>query len=254
MKTLSIILSLIVSTTALSQEVLYRRTWLAKNFSTKNRLVKVAFFDADSTLRVSLSGSVSANGDKDVMLLPFVSRRIAELNEKGYLIMIVSNQGGVAKGLLPIETADKALKYTADLIKVENAAATIHFIDFAEQEDSFRKPLTGMAVNLSLALAKKNLKIDWTQSFMVGDSAYKKGDLRPDGQPGTHFSNSDRLFAENLNIPFYEPNKFFGWKCHGIDVFDKAEQVTNYLRENPDRCEVLAGPIKKPSHEGRLMN
>jgi DNA 3'-phosphatase len=188
------------------------------------------------------------------MLLPFVSRRIAELNEKGYLIMIVSNQGGVAKGLLPIETADKALKYTADLIKVENAAATIHFIDFAEQEDSFRKPLTGMAVNLSLALAKKNLKIDWTQSFMVGDSAYKKGDLRPDGQPGTHFSNSDRLFAENLNIPFYEPNKFFGWKCHGIDVFDKAEQVTNYLRENPDRCEVLAGPIKKPSHEGRLMN
>jgi len=254
MKTLSIILSLIISTTALAQEALNRRTWLATDFSTKNRLVKVAFFDADSTLRVSLSGSVSANGEKDVMLLPFVARRIAELNEKGYLIMIVSNQGGVAKGILPIETADKALKYMVDLIQEDHPEASIHYIDFADQEDNFRKPATGMAQNLTAELAKKNLRIDWSKSFMVGDSAYKKGDIKPDGEPGTHFSNSDRLFAENLGIPFYEPNKFFGWKCHGIDVFDKAEQVTNYMIENPERCEVLAGPTKKPKNEGRLMN
>lgn len=254
MKTLLILLSFVISTTAFAQEALNRRILLASNFTTKNRLVKVAFFDADSTLRVSLSGSVSANSEKDVMLLPFVSRRIAELNEKGYLVMIVSNQGGVAKGILPIETADKALKYTVDLIKAEDPQAIIHYIDFADQEDRFRKPATGMADNLAAALAKKNLKIDWEKSFMVGDSAYKKGDIRPDGEPGTHFSSSDRLFAENLDIQFYEPNHFFGWRCHGIDVFDKAEQVTNYLRENPERCEVLGGPTRKAKNEGRLMN
>lgn len=254
MKTLLILLSFVISTAALGQEALTRRTLRATNFSTKGRLVKVAFFDADSTLRVSLSGSVSANGEKDVMLLPFVARRIAELNEKGYLIMIVSNQGGVGKGIIPIETADKALKYTADLITAENPNATIHYIDFADQDDNFRKPSTGMADNLAAALAKKKLKIDWYNSFMVGDSAYKAGDIKPDGEPGTHFSNSDRLFAENLDIDFYEPNRFFGWRCHGVDVFDKADQVTTYLKENPERCEVLAGPIRKHKNEGRLMN
>lgn len=256
MKTIIIILSITLSFAALAQEAvqLNRRTLLNSNFSTRKGLVKVAFFDADSTLRVSLSGSVSANNEKDVMLLPFVSQRIAELNQLGYLIMVVSNQGGVAKGLISIQTADSALKYMTELISAENPMAQIHYIDFADQEDKFRKPLTGMAENISNELAQKGLKIDWNHSFMVGDSAYKTTDLRPNGDAGTHFSNSDRLFAENLKIPFYEPNEFFGWKCHNIDVFEKAEQVKKFVEDKLERCDITVGPMKLSRDESQRMN
>src|SRR6188508_2373519 len=59
--------------------------------------VRVAFFDADSTLRVAKNYTVSANGPKDVNILPFVGPKIAELNAQGYLVAIVSNQGGISK-------------------------------------------------------------------------------------------------------------------------------------------------------------
>ncbi len=222
--------TLIFLTLISSAQALSRRTFLHP-FGQKNGQVKVAFFDADSTLRVSISGSVSANGPRDVMLLPNVADKIAKLNEQGYLIMVVSNQGGVSQGHVKIEIADSALKYMSDLILEQNPEAKIHYIDFAEGEGEFRKPGVGMAMALEQVLESKGLNVDWKNSFMVGDSAYKKGkDTRPDGKLGTHFSNSDRLFAENLRIPFYEPTDFFGWRQHGIDVFDKASQVLEYIQ------------------------
>lgn len=233
------IFSLVILLSLSVSAQLHRRVLLNNNFQKKDNLVKVAFFDADSTLRVSKSGSVSANTPKDVLLLPFVSQRLAEVNRAGYLIMVVSNQGGVAKGILPIETADAALFYMSELIVARDAQAQIHYIDFADQEDQFRKPQTGMAQNIEAELNKQGLKIDWKNSFMVGDSAYKKGDIKPNGQPGSHFSNSDRLFAVNLKIPFIEPNDFFGWRCHGIDVFDKAAQVLQYRKQHATRCPVV---------------
>jgi DNA 3'-phosphatase len=213
------------------------RKFLAENFAVHGGKVKVAFFDADNTLRVSLSGGITANSPNDVLILPFVAPKIAELNREGYLVTVVSNQAGVANGRTSLETADGALKYMTDLIREDNSKAAIHFFDFAEAKDEYHKPKTGMARRLEAALAERDLKIDWRHSFMVGDAAYVKSDRRPDGSPGTHFANSDRLFAENLGIEFFEPTDFFGWRCHGIDVFHKAAEVRAYLREHRKPCE-----------------
>ena len=122
-----------LSSSAFAQN-LKRQTFLNANFSTANKKVRVAFFDADSTLRVSLSGSVSANSAKDVMLLPNVEVQIADLISKGYLIAIVSNQGGVKAGLVTLETADGALFYTIELISAKDPKARIHYFDFAVGE------------------------------------------------------------------------------------------------------------------------
>lgn len=230
-----ILSSLILICNVAQAEGLVRRTFLDKNFAVSKGKVKVAFFDADSTLRVSLSGSPSANFPTDVAILPFVSDKVAELGQRGYFVAVVSNQGGVASGHVTLETADSALHCAVQLIRAENPKAIIHYFDFAEAKDDFRKPNTGMAklLNRKLKTLKtrkypRGLSIDFKNSFMVGDSAYKKGvDIGPDG-PGTHFSNSDRLFAENLKIPFFEPKHFFNWV--GIDVFSRIEQV-NAFRE-----------------------
>lgn len=200
--------------------------------------VKVAFFDADSTLRVSRSGSVSANGPKDVMLLPWIGPKLAELARDGWLIVIVSNQAGVGKHVT-LEDSDRALAYTVDLIR--GKGGEVHYFDFAENDDGDRKPGTGMAERLETLLRARHgsgVFIDKARSFMVGDSAYKKAkkgkpaDKRPDGGDGTHFSNSDRLFAENYGIAFHEPAEFFGWRRYGVDVFTKRRQVQKFLRKH----------------------
>lgn len=205
-----------------------------------NEAVKVAFFDADSTLRVSLSGSVSANGPKDVLLLPWVGAKLVELARQGYFIAIVSNQGGIPRHV-SLENADKALAYAVELIRRQGG--DVHYFDFAELKGDDTKPGTGMAARLERALQEKfgaNVRIDKDNSLMVGDSAYKRadakgpGDTRPDGKPGTHFSNSDRLFAENYGIRFEEPADFFGWRRWGVEVFERADEVKEFLQAHPN--------------------
>ena len=201
-------------------------------FPTDTNKIKVAFFDADSTLRVSKSGQVSANSADDVFILPCVGKMLKVLNNAGYLIAIVSNQGGIP-AMVSYHDADGALKMTIDLIK--NEGGNVHYYDFAEFKDEDRKPGIGMALRLENILNEFSYKIDKKNSFMVGDSAYKKDvDTRPDGKAGTHFSNSDRLFAENYfkefaNAPaaynFEEAAVFFGWNQNDIDVF-QTDSVT----------------------------
>lgn len=155
------------------------------------RKVKVAFFDADGTLRRSLSGKVVTAHPNDTEFLPGVKDKLRRLREEGYFLAIVSNQGGVPEHT-SLKAADHTLHHTAQ-------AVGAHYFDFAVDQGSDRKPGTGMATRLERRLGAK---IDKEHSFMVGDAAYKEhGD----------FSDSDRKFAENLGIKFHEPHTFFGW-------------------------------------------
>lgn len=197
--------------------------------------IKVAFFDADSTLRVSQSGSVSANSVTDVLLLPFMKTKLLNLLDENFLIYIVSNQGGVSSGIITCDIAEGALMHTMQLLKEAGSLKkdVIHGFDFAENNDQFRKPGIGMAQKLERELKKlygPRASIDKSQSIMVGDSAFKKNvDIKPDGTMGTHFSNSDRLFAENYGVKFIEAAVFFGWRSYGVDVFENKEQVYRFI-------------------------
>ncbi len=206
--------------------------------------IKVAFFDADSTLRVSRSGAPSANNANDVVTLPGVAKAIARLAQSGYLVVIVSNQGGIPR-FISLENADAALVKVRELIQKEKALAQIHYHDFAEFDDEDRKPEIGMALRLETLLKERfgpSAEIDKELSFMVGDSAYKKphgnrpGDLRPDGRRGFDFSNSDRLFAEKYGIPFIEPDVYFRWSDDGFERFNDLEDVLRYWKKKAADC------------------
>jgi D-glycero-D-manno-heptose 1,7-bisphosphate phosphatase len=208
--------------------------------------IKVAFFDADSTLRIAPSGSVSANSPTDVRILPNVPKVLKMLKEKGYLIYIVSNQNGIEAGHVTCETAEGALLYT--ISEITKGGGFVHGYDFAENSDENRKPSVGMALKLEETLKRifgPKTEIDKVQSFMVGDSAFKKldnkssADLKMDfGSltlvPGQHFSNADRLFAQNYGIHFYEPTDFFGWRKYGIDVLGNTQDVDKFLQKCKD--------------------
>ena len=188
-----------------------RRQFLTRDFSREGNRVRVAFFDADDTLRTTLSGYVAPNHPDDVSIMPNTAEKLRELSKQGYLIAVVSNQFGISKNYVTYENADRALFRMVKLLKEQGA--TVHYYDFAEDKDHNHKPATGMARTLQAILAADfgpNIEIDWKNSFMVGDQAYAKGETRPDGKPGTHFSRSDRGFADNLGIRFVEAYTYFG--------------------------------------------
>lgn len=222
------------------------------------RKIKVAFFDADSTIRVATSGSVSANHVKDVTLLPYMHKKMKQLFYDNYLIYIVSNQGGVSKKIITCETAEGALVYTIKLMKDEGMI--VHGFDYAESDDKYRKPDIGMINKLEKKLKStfgSSASIDKSLSFMVGDSAYKKDiDITPWGDLGTHFSNSDRLFAEKYQIRFFEAAVFFEWRNFGVDVFTKAEQVKEFIFNcsKSKKCQKVYEYKKSAPIKSRLQN
>ena len=196
--------------------------------------VPVAFFDADSTLRVSANGSITPDSPDDVMLLPGVAKGINKAASQGMLIAIVSNQGGVARGHTTLDNAEKALARTAELIVAKGAP--IHYFDFAPNYDHDRKPGTGMAEELEQRIEDAfGLSVDWASTTMVGDAGWKRGvDTEPDGTPGEDFSHSDRGFAEALGIDFQHPRDYFGWAALGVRNFHKPDQVDAFRQANPD--------------------
>ena len=207
---------------------------------------KVAFFDADSTLRISRSGAVTANNATDVHVLPFAAQEIKRLAGEGYVFAVVSNQGGVAAGIQTLATAEKALALA--ISKLRKLGAPVHYFDLAEANDNFRKPNTGMADLLDDKItAKCGEGIDFAKSFMVGDSGYKKNvdGPHPDGRPADDFSNSDRGFAENLGIPFHEPTDYFKWRDFEVFNLAKPAELTDFL----DAIEARAGELRDDGDE-----
>lgn len=190
----------------------------------------VAFFDADSTLRVSKSGTVTADGPRDVNILPFVARKIIELGELGYLVAVVSNQGGVGSGHQSYEDAEAALAFTVS--QLATLGARVHYFDFAESYDEYRKPQPGMGTRLDgLLTTRCGAGVDRGRSLMIGDSAYKRNvdGPSPDGRPADDFSNSDRLFAQSYGVWFAEPLDAFGWRAFGVHNIENETQLRAFV-------------------------
>jgi DNA 3'-phosphatase len=201
--------------------------------------IKVAFFDADSTLRVAPSGQVSANGPRDAWVLPGVTSEIERLNAEGYLVVIVSNQGGVPKKV-SLADADGALDFVRKMVEWLNPNARIHYLDFAEKYDRDRKPDVGMFERVERMIAEKyeGATIDLKQSFMCGDAAGEPGDM----------SDSDRKVAKNYHdIEFKDPADFFHWRKHGVTRFKSKAEVDEYFAKNPHLRLPFPGKCPFPS-------
>lgn len=223
-----------------------RRSMTAVKCAPGTAKARVAFFDADSTIRVSKSGAVTANNPTDVNVLPFAAQEIKRLAGEGYVIAVVSNQGGVGAGIQTLATAEKALALA--ISKLRKLGAPVHYFDFAETNDHFRKPMTGMAELLDDKITTKcGEGIDLSQSFMVGDSGYKKDvdGPHPDGRPADDFSNSDRLFAENLGVPFHEPTDYFQWRDYEVFNIAKQAELTDFL----DAIDARAAELRADGDE-----
>lgn len=132
---------------------------------------KAVFLDRDGVINEERDHLKTV---EELRVFPGVADSIKTLRERGYLVVIATNQGGIAKGLF----TERTLKNIHGVLEARLAkdGATLDGIYYCPHHEEgivaeytkacdWRKPGTGM-----FRQAAKDLKIDFVKSFFVGDS------------------------------------------------------------------------------------
>lgn len=146
---------------------------------------KALILDYDGTLRHTKSGNKYPLDSEDISIYPNRKKVLQQYIDNGYLLLGVSNQSGVGKGILSKKTAIECFKKTNELLGFD--------IDFRFcPHNTFpvscfcRKPQIGIGVELI-----EKYKLDPTQCFYIGDLT------------------TDKTFAKNCQFNYYHPDDFF---------------------------------------------
>jgi len=144
------------------------------------------FLDRDGVINID-KGYISKISD--FKMHPGIGRAINFINKKKYLVIIITNQSGIGRGLIKV----KQLTHIHDHLKtkIKKFDAKIDDIYFCPYHSEFgkgeykkksqdRKPGSGM-----IKKAIKKWNIDASKSFMIGDKV------------------TDKIAAENINIKFF---------------------------------------------------
>jgi D-glycero-D-manno-heptose 1,7-bisphosphate phosphatase len=126
---------------------------------------RAVFLDRDGVLNRSI-GTRPPNTKEELELYPGVPEAIAMLNQAGFLVFVVTNQGGVGLGYM----TPQDLQGIHDRLTEEVAR---HGGSFTEIMSCTHKPRAGCSCRkpkpgMLLTLAQK-YQVDLSQSFMVGD-------------------------------------------------------------------------------------
>lgn len=104
---------------------------------------------------------------EEFVFLPYVAETIRYLNQKGFLVIVHSNQRGIARGLMDVDTLREI--HERMIVELKSHGAYIDGVYYCPHDYSnkcnCRKPKPGMLLSVA-----KNLDIDLKHSFLVGDS------------------------------------------------------------------------------------
>jgi len=115
-------------------------------------------------------------------LIPGAAEAIVRLRRAGFLVVVVSNQSGIARGYFTLGDLRKIhAKLRAELKARGARLDAIYFCPHhpeagARVDCACRKPKIGMLLE-----AKKRFKIDFKKSFLVGDASADMGAARKAG-------------------------------------------------------------------------
>ena len=126
------------------------------------------FLDRDGVLTMEYGYAISSI--EEMKIYPYAADCVSRLKEAGYLTIVVTNQSAVAKGLFSIEELFDMNRKLQDEVGVDAIYYCPHhpngkILKYSKICDC-RKPATGM-----IDQACKDLDIDMSSSYMVGDRA-----------------------------------------------------------------------------------
>ena len=146
---------------------------------------KAILLDYDGTIRKTKSGEKYPITPEDIEILPNRSKVLKDYQKKEYLLLGVSNQSFISKGVFTLEQAQQCFENTHEMLGLD--------VDYLfcphqayPQVCYCRKPMPGMGVQFI-----EKHKLDPSQCIMVGDM------------------KTDQTFAERCGFQFINAQKFF---------------------------------------------
>jgi len=147
---------------------------------------KYAFLDRDGTIIFEPQDTYQIDSIEKLEILDGVIKSLNELTQKGYELVMVTNQNGLGSSSFPKANFDAPQNKMLSIFNENGIKFKEIFIcpDLPSQNCDCRKPKIGLV---------KNLLIDKSNSFVIGDR------------------ETDKLFAQNLGIKFIsmQTNKDF---------------------------------------------
>ncbi|MBI4965658.1 MAG: HAD family hydrolase [Desulfomonile tiedjei] len=155
---------------------------------------KAIFLDRDGVINFKLPENRYVSDKSQFRLIPGVVEAMSILKELGFLLVVITNQRGIARGFMAEE--DLAGVHEAMLAQLQAQGVRIDGIYYCPHEEfegcDCRKPEPGMILSASM-----DLGIDLAGSFMVGDSP---SDVAAGRRAGTR---TVRIAAEKDNDADY---------------------------------------------------
>lgn len=133
---------------------------------------KAVFIDRDGTLNVEVD---YLSFVKDLVLIDKAADALKLLKDSGYLVIIITNQSGIARGYFTEDDLEEIHKELKKRLRIddEELIDDIYFSPFHTEgkiekytkQSDCRKPGTGMVLK-----AAEKYEIDLAKSFVIGDS------------------------------------------------------------------------------------
>jgi D-glycero-D-manno-heptose 1,7-bisphosphate phosphatase len=171
-----------------------------RRLSTGTMLCPVLVLDVDGTLQKGKSGKTFITGPDDIELLPNVVEVLTDYRKRGYIIVLASNQGGVAFGHKTVQQVEEETEKLVSMLPPATVFAGFAALsmeggsvdDFAYRS-LLRKPYYGMLVQAEMGMRERGMLADWDNSLFVGDMG------------------SDQKAAEAAGVKFIWAEEFFNW-------------------------------------------
>ena len=149
---------------------------------------KAVFLDRDGTLIVDADYLSDPN---KVELIPDTAEPLRELRRKGYLLIIITNQSGIARGMFTENVMNAVNRKVCELFRAEGVEFDdILFCPHAPEDNcECRKPSPKLIED-----AAKKFNIDLAKSAMIGDKV-------SDAECGIAAGCSCSIFLDNGKQP-----------------------------------------------------
>ena len=124
------------------------------------------FIDRDGTIIKQIDGYYISSIEQ-IELIENIFPAILMLQNEGYLVIIVTNQAGINKGILSNEQVDEINQHIIQLLKKQGIDISAVYVcpHKPEEQCKCRKPQPGL-----LLKAAKEHNIDLENSIIIGDT------------------------------------------------------------------------------------
>ena len=128
-------------------------------------MTKAIFLDRDGVINKERKDYVKSI--EEFQILDGVPESIKMLKEKGFVVIVITNQSAINRGLVTIETLNEIHNHLQKILKDNNTSIDdFYFCPHIPDENcQCRKPNPGMLIK-----AVQDYDIDMNQSFMIGNS------------------------------------------------------------------------------------